>query len=190
MLESSLLRHLLALGRSLGAHSQVLCDTTEQCSTLTRISFTFDDDMPFCTCDLLESIHTGDTILANSTAIIPAAAADPCTSPPPSLALSAITTTAVDNDEYPHSAFDSAFDSLDITGTQATIVNRTVPYPPTPHSAVRAFASAVLDLPPAHEVNYDHSWYVITIGKEVGIFCRWNNAAPHVIGVPVISHHR
>jgi len=136
MLESSLLRHLLALGRSLGAHSQVLCDTTEQCSTLTRISFTFDDDMPFCTCDPLESIHTGDTILANSTAIIPAAAADPCTSPPPSLALSAITTTAVDNDEYPHSAFDSAFDSLDITGTQATIVNRTVPYPPTPHSAL------------------------------------------------------
>src|ERR1700683_3981072 len=79
----------------------------------------------------------------------------------------------VDKDEYPHRAFDSAFDSLDIPGTQATIVNRTVPYPPTPHSAVRAFASAVLDLPPAREANYDHSWYVITIGKEVGIFCGW-----------------
>ncbi|KIM82374.1 hypothetical protein PILCRDRAFT_8173 [Piloderma croceum F 1598] len=161
MLESSLLRHLLALGQSLGACSQVLCATTEQCSTLTRISFTFDDDMPFCTCDPLESIRTDDTILANSTAIIPAAAANPCTSPPPSPALSAISTTAVDDDEYPDSvssAFDSAFNSLDITG--------------------------ILPPLPAREVNYDHSWYVITISKEVGVFCGWSNVAPHVLGVP------
>jgi hypothetical protein len=134
----------------LGAHSQVLCAITEQRSTLTHISFTFDDAMPFCTCDPLESIRTDDTILATSTAIIPEAAVDPCTSPFASPALSTISTTTVDDDKYPHSgtsAFESTFNSLDITGT--------------------------LSLPPACEVNYDHSWYVIMISKEVGIFCGW-----------------
>ncbi|KIM91405.1 hypothetical protein PILCRDRAFT_601 [Piloderma croceum F 1598] len=158
MLRSSPLRHLMALGQSLGARSQVLCATTDQRSTLTRISFTFDDDMPFCSCDPLESIRTDDTILANSTAILPAATANPCTSPPPSPALSAISTTIVDDNESVSSALDSAFNSLDITG--------------------------MLGPPPAREVNYDHSWYAVTIGKKVGVFCGWSNVAPHVIGVP------
>jgi hypothetical protein len=67
---------------------------------------------------------------------------------------------------------------------------------------VPTFAYAVLDPPPAREGNYDHSWYVIMVGKEVGVFCGWyvtcqnpnlifdayrfsrSNAAPHVLGVP------
>lgn len=103
---------------------------------------------------------------------------------PPSSAIS--TTTVCDNalgsitDDGYSDTLDFAYNALDISDAEATIVDGIVLESPAPAALTLASSSAPAALRPLPVpiVSYDERWYAVMIGKEIGIFCGWYVAGP------------
>ncbi|KAG1809743.1 hypothetical protein EV424DRAFT_1542933 [Suillus variegatus] len=81
-----------------------------------------------------------------------------------------------------------------VTGPETVPATQGIPFTPTvPTAPVPVMGPSAL-VPPtqagAAGTSTSTRWYVVTVGRETGVFQGWHNVHPHVIGVPGACYGR